>query len=137
MDAFFSHRFLDCIWITSFQWKQRMVLSISHEPRATRAMKGVIVLVAAIIVAITASGALRKKPLCEMCENLIKKVDEVLQQGGDVQKAVDQFCRDDLPEFLVDYCEKVIAKNLKYIIEKLKDHDPPEKICADIYLCSA
>ncbi|KAK6022464.1 Saposin-like type B, region 1, partial [Ostertagia ostertagi] len=83
-------------------------------------MKGAVVLVAVIIATVIGSGAFRKKPLCEMCENLIKKIDEVLQQGGDVQKAVDQFCREDLPEFLVDYCEKIVAKNLKYIIEKLK-----------------
>lgn len=78
-----------------------------------------------------------------MCENLIKKVDEVLQQGGDIEKArpsrsiidffienvekidgvfqaVDEFCQDDVPTILVDYCEKIISKNLKYIIEKLK-----------------
>ncbi|VDO29435.1 unnamed protein product [Haemonchus placei] len=114
-------------------------------------MKATVAFVAVILVTMTVSGAQRKKPLCEMCENLIKKVDEVLKQGGDVQKvllsnitdcesssmAVEQFCRDDMPEFLVDYCEKIIAKNLKYIIEKLKDHDPPEKICTDIYLCAA
>ncbi|XGW19233.1 hypothetical protein V3C99_003230, partial [Haemonchus contortus] len=102
-----------------------------------RTMKATVAFVAVILVTMTVSGAQRKKPLCEMCENLIKKVDEVLKQGGDVQKAVEQFCRDDMPEFLVDYCEKIIAKNLKYIIEKLKDHDPPEKICTDIYLCAA
>ncbi|PIO75090.1 Saposin-like type B, region 1 [Teladorsagia circumcincta] len=102
-------------------------------------MKGAVVLVAVIIatIAVIGSGAFRKKPMCEMCENLIKKIDEVLEQGGDVEKAVDQFCREDLPEFLVEYCEKIVAKNLKYIIEKLKDHDPPEKICTDIYLCTA
>ncbi|KAK6047013.1 hypothetical protein COOONC_15480 [Cooperia oncophora] len=55
-----------------------------------------------------------------MCESLIKKVDDVLRQGGDVEKAVDQFCKEDVPEFLVEYCEKIISKNLKYIIEKLK-----------------
>ncbi|KIH63187.1 hypothetical protein ANCDUO_06511 [Ancylostoma duodenale] len=71
--------------------------------------------------------AYRKKPLCEMCENLIKKVDEVLEKGGDVEEvrirlnaAVDEFCREDVPSFLVEYCEKIISKNLKYIIEKLK-----------------
>ncbi|VDM64642.1 unnamed protein product [Angiostrongylus costaricensis] len=50
--------------------------------------------------------------------------------------AVSEFCRDDVPEFLSDYCEKIIAKNLKYIIEKLKDHEPADKICADLYLCN-
>ncbi|ETN73643.1 surfactant protein B [Necator americanus] len=88
-----------------------------------------------ILSATVFTQAYRKKPLCGMCEGLIEKVDEVLKQGGDIEKAVDEFCREDVPTFLVDYCEKIISKNLKYIIEKLKDHDSPEKICTDIYLC--
>ncbi|KJH51081.1 Saposin-like type B, region 1 [Dictyocaulus viviparus] len=77
-----------------------------------------------------------KKPFCELCENIVKKVDDVLKEGGDIEKAVDEFCRNDVAEFLVEYCEKIIAKNLKYIIEKLKDHESPEKICFDIYFCT-
>ncbi|CAJ0593088.1 unnamed protein product [Cylicocyclus nassatus] len=93
--------------------------------------------VAVILSAITMAVSYRKKPLCEMCEGLIEKVDEVLEKGGDIEQAVDEFCREDVPSFLVDYCEKIIAKNLKEIIEKLKDHESPEKICTDIYLCAA
>ncbi|EPB68774.1 surfactant protein B [Ancylostoma ceylanicum] len=95
------------------------------------------VVLAVLLATAMMTEAYRKKPLCEMCENLIKKVDEVLEKGGDVEEAVDEFCRDDVPSFLVEYCEKIISKNLKYIIEKLKEHDPPEQICTDIYLCAA
>ncbi|VDN30524.1 unnamed protein product [Cylicostephanus goldi] len=94
-------------------------------------------IVAVILSAITMTASYRKKPLCEMCEGLIEKVDEVLEKGGDIEEAVDEFCREDVPSFLVEYCEKIISKNLKEIIEKLKDHESPEKICTDIYLCSA
>lgn len=83
-------------------------------------MKSALVLVLVLSIATGSYTGLRKKPLCDMCENLIKKVDEVLQQGGDIEKAVDEFCQDDVPTILVDYCEKIISKNLKYIIEKLK-----------------
>uniref|UniRef100_A0A8R1EF10 Saposin B-type domain-containing protein n=1 Tax=Caenorhabditis japonica TaxID=281687 RepID=A0A8R1EF10_CAEJA len=51
--------------------------------------------------------------------------------------AVDKFCKEDVPSFMVDMCEKVIEKNLEFIIEKLKDHEPADKICTDIFLCRA
>ncbi|KHJ76978.1 Saposin-like type B, region 1 [Oesophagostomum dentatum] len=77
-------------------------------------------LVAITLSVILSTNGYRKKPLCDLCENLIKKVDEVLEKGGDVEKAVDEFCKEDVPTFLVETCEKIISKNLKYIIEKLK-----------------
>ncbi|WKX92536.1 hypothetical protein Q1695_010515 [Nippostrongylus brasiliensis] len=101
-------------------------------------MRASLVFVAVLAVALGLSTAtLRKKPLCEMCENMVAKVDEVLAKGGDIEKAVEEFCRDDVPSFLVDYCEKIISKNLNYIIEKLKNHESAEQICTDIYLCAA
>uniref|UniRef100_A0A1I7WP02 Saposin B-type domain-containing protein n=1 Tax=Heterorhabditis bacteriophora TaxID=37862 RepID=A0A1I7WP02_HETBA len=53
----------------------------------------------------------RKKPLCEMCENLVDTVDDALRKGDD------------------------IAENVKFIIDKLKDHESAEQICSDLYFC--
>uniref|UniRef100_A0A0K0CXS1 Saposin B-type domain-containing protein n=1 Tax=Angiostrongylus cantonensis TaxID=6313 RepID=A0A0K0CXS1_ANGCA len=33
-----------------------------------------------------------KKPLCELCENIVDKVDEVLKKGGDVEKVLYSTC---------------------------------------------
>ncbi|KAJ1355898.1 hypothetical protein KIN20_013468 [Parelaphostrongylus tenuis] len=97
-------------------------------------MTCVTVLYAVLCVAIVTSSS--TKPLCELCKNIVNEVDEVLKKGGDVEKAVSEFCRNDVPAFLSEMCEKIIAKNLKYIIEKLKEHDSAEKICTDLYLCN-
>ncbi|KHJ92648.1 surfactant protein B [Oesophagostomum dentatum] len=78
----------------------------------------------------------KKKPLCEMCENVIEYLDKVLQKGEDMEKSLHVYCRTDCPEFLKMYCEK-IDQSLKYIIEKLKDHGTPEQICTDIHFCVA
>ncbi|EFP12653.1 CRE-SPP-15 protein [Caenorhabditis remanei] len=75
------------------------------------------------------------KPLCGLCVNIVKQLDQVLEHGGDIEAAVDKFCKEDVPSFMVDMCEKVIEKNLEYIIEKLKDHEEAGKICTDIFLC--
>ncbi|CAI5440021.1 unnamed protein product [Caenorhabditis angaria] len=75
------------------------------------------------------------KPLCGLCVNIVKQLDEVLEHGGDIEEAVDKFCKQDVPSFLVDTCEKIIEKNLIDIINKLKQHEEAEKICSDIYLC--
>lgn len=75
------------------------------------------------------------KPLCGLCVNIVKQLDEVLEHGGDIEAAVDKFCKEDVPSFMVDMCEKVIEKNLEFIIEKLKDHEAADKICTDIFLC--
>ncbi|CAB3407121.1 unnamed protein product [Caenorhabditis bovis] len=76
-----------------------------------------------------------EKPLCDLCLKIVDQLDETLKHGDDVEKAVHKFCEEDVPSFLVDTCDKVIAKNLDFIIEKLKDHEEGEKICSDIYLC--
>ncbi|EYB91530.1 hypothetical protein Y032_0205g1950 [Ancylostoma ceylanicum] len=116
----------------------------------------------AVIVCISSTIAeKRKKPLCEMCEDVIEKLDNVLERGEDVEKeegksfdvflknllflslfslfgksfqALEEYCEGDCPDFLKQYCEK-IDQQLKYILEKLKEHDSPEKICTDIHLC--
>ncbi|CAJ0592728.1 unnamed protein product [Cylicocyclus nassatus] len=95
-------------------------------------------LIFAIILSTSLSMALtlRKKPLCDMCEKFVENVDAVLEKGGDVAEAVEKFCKDDVPEILEDACDKIIAKNLKYIVEKLKEHDTPEEICSNISLCT-
>ncbi|VDM82064.1 unnamed protein product [Strongylus vulgaris] len=83
-------------------------------------MRTALTAVVTLSIITSLAAAYRKKPLCEMCEGLIQKIDEILEKGGDIEEAVDEFCREDVPSFLVDYCEKIISKNLKYIIEKLK-----------------
>ncbi|CAP31531.1 Protein CBR-SPP-15 [Caenorhabditis briggsae] len=75
------------------------------------------------------------KPLCGLCVNIVNQLDKVLEHGGDIEEAVDKFCKEDVPSFMVDMCEKVIEKNLEVIIEKLKNHEAAEKICTDIFLC--
>ncbi|ETN73642.1 hypothetical protein RB195_005977 [Necator americanus] len=76
----------------------------------------------------------RKKPLCEMCEDVIEKLDRVLEKGEHMERALKKYCENDCPDFLKQYCEK-LDNALKYIIEKLKIHDTPEKICTDIHFC--
>ncbi|CAI2317658.1 unnamed protein product [Caenorhabditis sp. 36 PRJEB53466] len=95
------------------------------------------------VVLLTVSAARREwkvvtekaKPLCGLCVNIVKQLDAVLEHGGDIEAAVDKFCKEDVPSFMVDMCEKVIEKNLEFIIEKLKDHEAADKICTDIFLC--
>lgn len=42
--------------------------------------------VLAVILAAAMMAEARKKPMCEMCENLVEKVDEILKKGGDVEE---------------------------------------------------
>ncbi|RCN39778.1 surfactant protein B [Ancylostoma caninum] len=93
------------------------------------------VFLSVILCISTISAEKRKKPLCEMCEDVIEKLDRVLERGEDMEKALEEYCEGDCPDFLKQYCEK-IDQQLKYIIEKLKEHDSPEKICTDIHFCA-
>ncbi|VDM76312.1 unnamed protein product [Strongylus vulgaris] len=95
-------------------------------------MKAVLLVIGLCITMCSAEK--KKKPLCEMCEDVIQTLDKLLEKGEDLEKAMEEYCDTDCPDFLKPYCEKIDQK-LKYIIEKLKDHDTPEKICTDIHLC--
>ncbi|CAI4231276.1 unnamed protein product [Auanema sp. JU1783] len=75
-----------------------------------------------------------KKPLCDMCVTVIGTVKKAIDDGEDVPAAVEKFCNEEVPEVLSGMCVKLVAKNLKFIIEKLKIHETPEDICSSLSL---
>ncbi|VDM71474.1 unnamed protein product [Strongylus vulgaris] len=83
-------------------------------------MKICLLIVMILSTSFVAADPMRKKPLCKMCEGFVENVDEVVKKEGDIAESVEKFCRNDVPRFLVEACEKMILKNLKYIIERLK-----------------
>ncbi|CAJ0593057.1 unnamed protein product [Cylicocyclus nassatus] len=92
------------------------------------------VLIAIFCVALS-SAEKRKKPLCEMCEEVVKTMDKLLKKGEDLEKAMKKYCDTDCPDYLKQYCLK-IDKKLKYLIQKLEDHGTPEEICTSMHLCA-
>ncbi|CAJ0593113.1 unnamed protein product [Cylicocyclus nassatus] len=70
-----------------------------------------------------------------MCENFVEEVDTVVKKEGDVAAALEKFCHEVL-NFLIETCQKMILKNLKFIMERLQAHERSEKICIDLHYCA-
>ncbi|VDK84389.1 unnamed protein product [Cylicostephanus goldi] len=75
--------------------------------------------IVALFLSCFLATALRKKPICKMCENFVEEVDAVVKKEGDVAAALEKFCHEVL-NFLIETCQKMILKNLKFIMERLQ-----------------
>ncbi|PAV73574.1 hypothetical protein WR25_00774 [Diploscapter pachys] len=79
-----------------------------------------LIAVVAFVAVVSAKSSVKSKPLCGLCKHFVSKVDDIIKHEGDIEKAIDDFCKEDVPAFLVDTCVKIIEKNLHEIIEMMK-----------------